>query len=97
MASSIRLVVIGAVVPSLGLLLPLTTCHRHETLRRAHVFAGLDESPMIDGQLVKIGDSVVCRDETSDAWWRASVRDIRGSDVLITFMGCDNAWDTCTY
>lgn len=49
---------------------------------------------MIDGQPVKIGDSVVCRDETSDAWWRASVRDIRGSDVLITFMGCDNAWDT---
>ena len=52
---------------------------------------------MIDGQPVKIGDSVVCRDETSDAWWRASVRDIRGSDVLITFMGCDNAWDTCAY
>ena len=89
------LLLVGAVAPSLGLLLPSATCHRPVATRRAHVFAGLDETPMIDGQPVKIGDSVVCRDETSDAWWRASVRDIRGSDVLITFMGCDNAWDTC--
>ena len=47
----------------------------------------------IGGMPVEEGESILCRDEASDAWWRASVRQIRGSQVLVHFSGCDDAWD----
>jgi hypothetical protein len=64
--------------------------------RHARVVAASDDTDpaKIDGKLVNVGDRLLCRDETSDAWWSAAIRDIRGSELLITFMGCDDAWDT---
>lgn len=64
--------------------------------RHARVVAASDdtEPAKMDGKLVNVGDRLLCRDETSDAWWSAAIRDIRGSELLITFMGCDDAWDT---
>lgn len=64
--------------------------------RAGRVIAGSDdtEPARIAGKLVNVGDRLLCRDEESNAWWSAAIRDIRGSELLITFMGCDNAWDT---
>ena len=49
--------------------------------------------PMIGGLLAEDGDPILCRDDASNAWWRATVRDTRGSEVLVHFSGCDDAWD----
>merc|ERR1719163_1350453 len=53
-----------------------------------------DARPLIGGLPAEEGEGILCRDEESDAWWRATVREIRGSEVLIHFTGCDEAWDT---
>jgi len=37
---------------------------------------------------------IVCRDEASNAWWRATVKEVRGEQILVHYMGCDDAWDT---
>ena len=64
--------------------------------RVGRIVAGSDdtEPAKIDSKLVNVGDRLLCRDEESNAWWSAAIRDIRGSELLITFMGCDDAWDT---
>lgn len=67
-----------------------------QAVRHAHVVASSDDADtaMIGGKVVEVGDRVLCRDDESDAWWSAWIRQIRGSELLITFVGCDNAWDT---
>ena len=63
---------------------------------RAAVFCSEEASPsapLLGGTPVELGDPLLCRDEESDAWWRASVRDTRENEVLVHFMGCDEAWD----
>ena len=52
-----------------------------------------DALPLIGGLPIEEGEGVLCRDEESDAWWRATVKQIRGSEVLVHFTGCDDAWD----
>ncbi|EOD31316.1 hypothetical protein EMIHUDRAFT_232097 [Emiliania huxleyi CCMP1516] len=39
------------------------------------------------------GDAVLCKDQASQAWWRATVRQTRGDQLLVHYMGCDDAWD----
>lgn len=51
------------------------------------------EEPLIGGLPIAEGDQILCRDDASDAWWRASVRETRGSQVLVHYSGCDDAWD----
>ena len=47
----------------------------------------------VGGQPVEEGDGLLCRDEESDAWWRATVKDIDGSRVLVHYTGCSDEWD----
>jgi hypothetical protein len=51
------------------------------------------EQLFIGGKPVEFGDGVLVYDEESDACWRASIRDSRGSEVLVHFTGCDDGWD----
>ena len=41
-----------------------------------------------------VDEGLLCRDEESQAWWRATVREKRDNQVLVHFTGCDDAWDT---
>ena len=47
----------------------------------------------VGGQPVEEGDGLLCRDEESDAWWRATVKDIDGTRVLVHYTGCSDEWD----
>ena len=47
----------------------------------------------VGGQPVEEGDGLLCRDAESDAWWRATVKDIDGSRVLVHYTGCSDEWD----
>ena len=73
--------------------------HGAQHARSAHVLvvasaASADsDQPLIGGLPAEEGDLVLCRDDESEAWWRASVRETRGSEVLVHFSGCDDAWD----
>ena len=49
---------------------------------------------MVGGSPIEEGDGILCRDDESDAWWRSTIREIKGSKVLVHFTGCDDAWDT---
>jgi hypothetical protein len=52
------------------------------------------EEPLsIGGVPVRIGDGVLCKDPESGAWWRASVLERRGSQILVHYFGCDSSWD----
>jgi len=62
--------------------------HAHRT-----VHVSLCELPLVGGLPIEEGDPVICRDEDSDAWWRATVRATRGSEILVHYMGCDDSWD----
>lgn len=48
---------------------------------------------MVGGQPVEEGDGLLCRDAESDAWWRATVKAISGSRVLVHYTGCSDEWD----
>jgi len=52
-----------------------------------------EDGPRVGGQPVQIDDPLLCRDPTANAWWRATVRDIRGSQVLVHYSGCSDEWD----
>lgn len=49
--------------------------------------------PRVGGQPVEEGDGLLCRDAESDAWWRATVREVDGSRVLVHYTGCSDDWD----
>jgi hypothetical protein len=48
---------------------------------------------LVGGKPVEEGDGLLCRDADSDAWWRATVKDIDGSRVLVHYTGCSDDWD----
>lgn len=48
---------------------------------------------LLGGIPAVVDDAILARDEASDAWWRASVRAVRGSQVLVHYSGCDDSWD----
>ena len=52
-----------------------------------------DDVPRIGGEPACVDDSVLARDRDSDAWWRATVKEISGKLVLIHYSGCDDYWD----
>lgn len=52
-----------------------------------------DNVARIGGEPARVDDAVLCRDRESNAWWRASVREISGKLVLIHYSGCDDYWD----
>ncbi len=52
-----------------------------------------EPAPLVGGIPIQAGDAILCRDPESGAWWRASVRETRGSQVLVHYMGCDDTWD----
>ena len=48
---------------------------------------------MVGGVPIAEGDGILALDDASGAWWRASVRETRGKQVLVHYSGCDDAWD----
>jgi hypothetical protein len=84
-----------SLAPRASLLSPTPRVSGAKAFRRAFVAlcADADGAAKIGGQVVVQGDGIVCRDQESDAWWRATVRDVRGSQVLVHWTGCDEAWD----
>ena len=57
--------------------------------QRAAVLCSVED----DAQKLEVGSGIMCRDEESMAWWRATVSDTRDNEVLVHFTGCDSAWD----
>jgi len=84
-----------SLAPRASLLSPTPRASGAKAFRRAFVAlcADADGAAKISGKVVVQGDGIVCRDQESDAWWRATVRDVRGSQVLVHWTGCDEAWD----
>ena len=60
--------------------------------RRAPLVTLCSEA-LLGGVPAAVDDAILARDEASDAWWRASVRAVRGSQVLVHYSGCDDSWD----
>jgi len=96
------LLVLSAGLLSPSLLIPTTpppllpTPLRTTAAPRAIVALCADDAAeaRIGGVPVEEGQGILCRDDESEAWWRATIREVRGSQVLVHFTGCDEAWDT---
>lgn len=90
MATRLRCVLLSACVArGLGLRVALPRAH----VRIGSLAMCAAERPSIGGTPVELEDGLLCRDEASDAWWRATVIDMRPSEVKVHYMGCDPSWD----
>lgn len=55
---------------------------------RVHLCAdGEKVQAMVGGRPISEGEGLLARDDESNAWWRATVKQIRGSEVLIHYTG----------
>ena len=52
-----------------------------------------EAGPLVGGKPVSMGDGILHRDEESNAWWRATVKDVDGSKVLVSYSGCSDEFD----
>ena len=89
-------------------MLPRTACYLLLVIPSQAYFLGAPRLPLaqrrtplvtlcsealLGGIPAVVDDAILARDEASDAWWRASVRAVRGSQVLVHYSGCDDSWD----
>ena len=70
---------------------PIGAVHRTALGRTPAV--SLCDPLMVGGVPVGVDDAVVCRDEESQAWWRGTIRETKGTQLRVHYMGCDDDWD----